>query len=133
MSMDMEDDRDLLQKTYQQNCEEYGTTDADVDVQPLLNAIYQARMDRLNEREAAWKQKYLEKDFSAWSVEQLKSWKENTAQIPGYLTAETIAETARMKETVDALLSQKKVNYIVSLINDLSEAEREQLRCKILI
>ena len=60
-------------------------------------------------------------------MEQLKNWKEEVVQMPGYLTSETIAQIESTAATVNALLIRKKVDYIVSLINDLNAEERKEL------
>lgn len=38
------------------------------------------------------------------TVEQLKNWKEEVVQMPGYLTSETIAQIESTAATVNALL-----------------------------
>lgn len=48
-------------------------------------------------------------------------------RMPGYLTSETIAQIESTAATVNALLIRKKVDYIVSLINDLNAEERKEL------
>ena len=57
----------------------------------------------------------------------LKNWKEEVVRMPGYLTSETIAQIESTAATVNALLIRKKVDYIVSLINDLNAEERKEL------
>ena len=47
--------------------------------------------------------------------------------MPGYLTSETIAQIESTAATVNALLIRKKVDYIVSLINNLNAEERKEL------
>ena len=88
----MDDDRHLLQETYDQYCKKYETSDADVDVKPLLDKIYSTRVDQLNNLDRQWKKKYLEQNFPGLTVEQLKNWKEEVVRMPGYLTSETIAQ-----------------------------------------
>ena len=61
------------------------------------------------------------------TVEQLKNWKEEVVRMLGYLTSETIAQIESTAATVNALLIRKKVDYIVSLINDLNAEERKEL------
>lgn len=123
----MDDDRHLLQETYDQYCKKYETSDADVDVKPLLDKIYSARVNQLNNLDKQWKKKYLEQNFPRLTVEQLKNWKEEVVRMPGYLTSETIAQIESTAATVNALLIRKKVDYIVSLINDLNAEERKEL------
>lgn len=65
--------------------------------------------------------------FSKLTVEQLKNWKEEVVRMPGYLTSETTAQIESTAATVNALLIRKKVDYIVSLINDLNAEERKEL------
>ena len=60
-------------------------------------------------------------------MEQLKNWKEEVVRMPGYLTSETITQIESTAATVNALLIRKKVDYIVSLINDLNVEERKEL------
>ena len=60
-------------------------------------------------------------------MEQLKNWKEEVVRMLGYLTSETIAQIESTAATVNALLIRKKVDYIVSLINDLNAEERKEL------
>ena len=123
----MDDDRHLLQETYDQYCKKYETSDADVDVRPLLDKIYSTRVNQLNNLDKQWKKKYLEQNFPRLTVEQLKNWKEEVVRMPGYLTSETIAQIESTAATVNALLIRKKVDYIVSLINDLNAEERKEL------
>lgn len=123
----MDDDRHLLQETYDQYCKKYETSDADVDVKPLLDKIYSTRVDQLNNLDKQWKKKYLEQNFPGLTVEQLKNWKEEVVRMPGYLTSETIAQIESTAATVNTLLIRKKVDYIVSLINDLNAEERKEL------
>lgn len=59
----MDDDRHLLQETYDQYCKKYETSDADVDVKPLLDKIYSTRVNQLNNLDKQWKKKYLEQNF----------------------------------------------------------------------
>lgn len=123
----MDDDRHLLQETYDQYCKKYETSDADVDVKPLLDKIYSKRVNQLNNLDKQWKKKYLEQNFPRLTVEQLKNWKEEAVRMPGYLTSETMAQIESTAATVNALLIRKKVDYIVSLINDLNAEERKEL------
>lgn len=98
-----------------------------MDVKPLLDKIYSTRVNQLNNLDKQWKKKYLEQNFPRLTVEQLKNWKEEVVRMPGYLTSETIAQIESTAATVNALLIRKKVDYIVSLINDLNAEERKEL------
>ena len=93
----------------------------------LLDKIYSTRVNQLNNLDKQWKKKYLEQNFPRLTVEQLKNWKEEVVRMPGYLTSETIAQIESTAATVNALLIRKKVDYIVSLINDLNAEERKEL------
>ena len=93
----------------------------------ILHKIYSTRVNQLNNLDKQWKKKYLEQNFPRLTVEQLKNWKEEVVRMPGYLTSETIAQIESTAATVNALLIRKKVDYIVSLINDLNAEERKEL------
>ena len=56
-----------------------------------------------------------------------ENWKEEVVRMPGYLTSETIVQIKSTTAIVNALLIRKKVDYIVSLINDLNAEERKEL------
>lgn len=118
------DDRALLHGEISRLSSIYSQDGQDVDLQPLLDKIYEARLCRLDSLDAGWRGIHLNSNLNSMSVDQLANWKRETSQLPKYLKPETIQDAQSMIASSDKLLSEKRVAYIISLFNELHDDER---------
>ena len=95
----------------------------------LLNCkqIYNNCLERLKELDSGWKKKNIEIDIASMDQHQLDQWKRDAQPWPAFLSKETQEAAMTVLHCVEEALSRQRLNYIVSLIDQLTAEEKEKL------
>ena len=93
----------------------------------MIENTYNNRLERLKELDSGWKKKYIEIDIASMDQHQLDQWKRDAQPWPAFLSKETQEAAVTVLHCVEEALSRQRLNYIVSLIDQLTAEEKEKL------
>ena len=117
---------DIEELSYQRLTSVY-TEDSELDFTALIESTYNNRLERLKELDDGWKKKYIEIDIDSMDQHQLDQWKRDAQPWPAFLSKATQEEAVIVLHRVEEALSRQRLNYIVSLIDQLTAEEKEKL------
>lgn len=124
--LDCEDSLQSVDETYQRLTGIY-SEDSELDFTALIENTYNNRLERLKELDSGWKKKYIEIDIASMDQHQLDQWKRDAQPWPAFLSKETQEAAVTVLHCVEEALSRQRLNYIVSLIDQLTAEEKEKL------
>ena len=124
--LDCEDSQPAVDETYQRLSSVY-TEDSELDFTALIESTYNNRLERLKELDDGWKKKYIEIDIDSMDQHQLDQWKRDAQPWPAFLSKATQEKAVIVLHRVEEALSRQRLNYIVSLIDQLTAEEKDKL------
>ena len=103
--------------------DEYG-----VDLTKVLDNYINSLLDILSQKSEKWDKNYLKINISNISDQELKRWIKDTEVIPKYLSENTIKNFETIKLKVFDKISEDKIKYIISLLEDLTDQEKDKIK-----
>jgi hypothetical protein len=104
--------------------EKYSDEDLEVDVSQILEAIAQKIRHAMNERDNAWKLRFIDSFRDDFSRQQILKWQDDTIVIPEYLSIRTIHDYQAIGVRAERLLSVANVEDVIHHFLKLTREER---------
>ena len=124
--LDCEDSQQAIAEVYQRLTSIY-TEDSELDFTSLIESTYDNRLAHLKELDSGWRKKHIEIDIDSLDQHQLDQWKRDAQPWPAFLSKETQETAVTILNRVEDALSRQRLNYIVSLIKQLTVEEKDKL------
>lgn len=99
-----------------------------IDLTKVLNNHISYLLNILNQKSKKWDEDYLKINILNTSNQELKRWIKSTEVIPKYLSNETIEKFQNIKLKVFNKISEDKIKYIISLLEDLTDKEKDKIK-----
>jgi hypothetical protein len=103
--------------------DEYG-----IEMSNVLENFTDELLIKLDKKSDIWKINFLEIDIKKLTNQELKRWLNETELLPKYLLGDVIKKYKLIRDKVLEKLSEDKVKYIISLIDDLAVSEKDKIR-----
>lgn len=122
------DDREVLENLYLELKEKYSSDEVELDLVPFLEESFTKRQAQMDKLEATWIRRNLEINFARRDIDYLEAWMKNAADLPGYLSTNTISRVEETKTEIEGMMSQKRVQYIAKMYRQLTKEEKIQVK-----
>ncbi|OQY10739.1 MAG: hypothetical protein B6I28_00330 [Fusobacteriia bacterium 4572_132] len=103
--------------------DEYG-----VDLTKVLDNYTDSLLCILNKKSEKWSENYLKINVLNMSDLDLKRWLKDTEVIPKFLSENTIIDFERLKSEIFDKISEDKIKYIITLLEELTDQEKNKIK-----